>query len=82
MNATRASESQTLRQEVAQLLRRLRAIRQDGTSQDEQADRMQRELIKAGRVSSFIFFRRRSSSADPVPAVDHSKLRAASETAA
>lgn len=82
MNATRASENQTLRYEVAQLLRRLRAIRRDGTTQDAQADRMQRELIKAGRVSSFIFFRRHKSDADPVPAVDHGKLRAAGEPAA
>lgn len=77
MNATRASESPTLRREVAQLLRRLRAIRRANASQDERANRMQRELIRAGRVSSFIAFRRLSTDAEPVAVADHDKLRAA-----
>ena len=82
MNPTRASENQALRTELARLLRRLRAIRREASSHDEQASRTQRELVKAGRVSSFIFFQRRNAAAVPVPAVDHEKLREWREAAA
>jgi hypothetical protein len=76
MKETRSSESRKLRQDLARLLLRLRAIRRDVTVETDRAARIRRELSEAGGAGSFVAFRG-GNGPDAVPFVDHQKLRGA-----
>jgi len=54
MKAVRSSESVRIRRELAQLLRRLRAIRREKLSDDELADRVKFALTEAGSIRQFV----------------------------
>jgi hypothetical protein len=54
MKPKRSSESVRVRRELAQLLRRLRAIRKDKLSPDELAERVNVALSEAGSIRCFV----------------------------
>jgi hypothetical protein len=54
MKGMRSSESVRIRRELAQLLRRLRAIRKDRLTHDELVERINAALAEAGSLRQFV----------------------------
>ena len=81
MKPMRSMESARLRRDLAQLLRRLRTIRQAKLSHDELAQRVNVAMTEAGDVSRFVAFRNSDEGGDRscrggLAYVDKSKLHA------
>ena len=79
MKPKRSSESVRVRRELAQLLRRLRAIRKDKLSPDELAERVNVALSEAGSIRCFVTVGNVAESGDrssqaPLTRVDKRKL--------
>jgi hypothetical protein len=78
MRPVRSSETVKLRRDLAQLLRRLRAIRREKLSNEQVAEHIAAALDQASTIGRFIASRtRRDEPGAPIPDVDHRKLLAA-----
>jgi hypothetical protein len=66
MKRMRSSESVRARRELAQLLRRLRAIRKDKLSEDELTERVSVALAEAGSIRRFVTIANGAESGDPL----------------
>lgn len=76
MKRTRSSETVSLRRDLAQLLRRLRAIRRERLDEQELTARMTSALGQAGSISRFIEFRSSRDSGRAMACVNHGMLDA------
>jgi hypothetical protein len=81
MKRVRSLDTVRVRRELAQLLRRLRAIRRMKLSTDEMAEQMGEALSAAGALSDLISLRSPSAGgperSDARPCIDKRKLRQA-----
>jgi hypothetical protein len=81
MKRVRSLDTVRVRRELAQLLRRLRAIRRMKLSTDDMAEQMGEALSEAGALSDLISLRSSSAAgperSDGCPCIDKRKLRQA-----